>query len=188
MHAVSKPIVSSYLAINEPEHLTATRAIIVFGKNSATYKFALLKTLMDQPATAELKYEDVGVPFLTHLLEHHRTCPHQFNRSSTQLAKAMDDYIDGDMGWDNLFAIAERNIYNNVFDALQNVGGGTLAESESLFRHDKSNRKIVLTDALHAIQEDPITRSAISRETEARWRVVEGSLEIRPFNQFALRL
>ena len=118
VHAVSKPIVSAYLAINEPEHLTATRAIIVFGKNSATYKFALLKTLMDQPATAELKYEDIGVPFLTHLLEHHRTCPHQFNRSSTQLAKAMDDHIAGDMGWDNLFAIAERNIYNNVFDAL----------------------------------------------------------------------
>jgi hypothetical protein len=170
---VSKPIVSAYLATNEPEHLTATRAIIVFGKNSATYKFALLKTLMDQPATTELKYEDIGVPFLTHLLEHHRTCPHQFNRSSTQLAKAMDDHIAGDMGWDKLFSIAERNIYNNVFDALQNVGGGTIAENERLFRHEKNGRKIVLTDALHAIQEDPITRFAISKETEARWRVVE---------------
>lgn len=173
MRAVSKPIVSAYLATNEPEHLTATRAIIVFGKNSATYKFALLKTLMDQPAATELKYEDIGVPFLTHLLEHHRTCPHQFNRSSTQLSKAMDEYIAGEMGWDKLFSIAERNIYNNVFDALQNVGGGTIKESEQLFLNNKNDRKIVLTDALHVIQEDPVTRSAISSEAEARWRVVE---------------
>ena len=50
MSQVSKPIVSAYLATNEPEHLSATRAIIVFGKNSATYKFALLDVSLVAPS------------------------------------------------------------------------------------------------------------------------------------------
>ena len=166
MSQISKPIVSAFLSKDEPAHLTATRAIIVFGKNSATYKFALLKTLMDLPAVSELKYEDIGTPFLTHLLDHHRTCPHQFNRSSTQLSNAMDEHIAGNRSWDELFSIAERNIYNNVFDALQNIGGGTITESDLLFRHRKGDRKIILTDVLNAIQEDHLT----SVRSRRRWR------------------
>ena len=173
MSQISKPIVSAFLDEDPAARLTATRAIIVFGKNSATYKFALLKTLMAQPAVNELRYEDIGLPFLKHLLEHHRSCPHQFNRSHTQLSRAMDEYIAGEVSWDKLFSIAERNIYNNVFDALQNVGGGSITESHRLFRHYKTDRKIILTDALHVLQEDHLASSAISAEVEARWRVVE---------------
>ena len=68
MSVITKAVVLDYLEGKEFLELSSTRAIIVFGKNSATYKFALLKTLMEKKAADYFSYDEIGEPFLRHLV------------------------------------------------------------------------------------------------------------------------
>jgi 5-methylcytosine-specific restriction endonuclease McrA len=173
LDSIKHPIILGYLQQSGDQAVEVTRAILVFGKNSATYKFALLKTLMESPAVDQLKHEEIGEPFLKHLVEHHRNCPHQHNRGETKLTKAIDDYIHENTTWNELFKVAEASIYNNVFDAFQNIGGGTIEKDHLLFEHDKKGKRIVLTDNLNGVLDNEGARQLLSQEAEARWRVVE---------------
>ena len=174
MTEISNPTVLNYYEASSNDSLEATRAILLFGKNAATYKFALLKTLMEFNPKSSLDYSDIGQIFLKHLVEHHRSCPHQHQRKTpTELSKKMTAYIAGETNWDSLFSTAEDSIYNNVFDALQNIGSGSISDAHRLIEHDKSNRKIILTDNLNMIQSNDKLRQLVTEESEARWRVVE---------------
>ena len=48
------------------------RAVILFGRNVASYKFALAKSLIDLGATGQtaISLEDLAEPFSLHILEH----------------------------------------------------------------------------------------------------------------------
>ena len=48
------------------------RSIILFGKNSASYKFALAKSLLEIVPTGktEISLEELALPFSKHLCEH----------------------------------------------------------------------------------------------------------------------
>lgn len=154
--------------------LSALRAILIFGKNSATYKFALCNALMQQRPVSQLKYSDLRETFLKSFIEHFRLCPSQFQGArETSLIKASHEYVAGTLSWDRYCEVAERTIYNNVFDAFQNIGNGSLDKKSLLFEHDRGNRKIILTDELNAVLSDPATAAAVLEESQSRWRVVE---------------
>jgi 5-methylcytosine-specific restriction endonuclease McrA len=174
MTEISNLTVLNYYQASSNDALDATRAILLFGKNAATYKFALLKTLMDLEPSSSLEYSDIGETFVRHLVEHHRICPNQHQRKQpTELARQMTSFIADETDWQTLLNTAEKSIYNNVFDALQNIGNGTIAKEHRLIEHDKENRRIILTSNLNRIQESDSLRSLVSQESEARWRVVE---------------
>ncbi len=173
MTEIGDPSVVEYLDTGKQGPVDVARAILVFGKNSATYKFALAKTLFEMDAKSEASYGELGEKFLGHLVEHHKICPHQYNRGSTRLSNAIDEYILSKISWDDLFNIAEQSIYNNVFDAFHVIGGGSINRNYVLFEHDKSRKKIVLTDNLNNLQTHDDLRSSLLDESEARWRVVE---------------
>ena len=165
--------IAKYFLPGNESPLGVARQIILFGKNSATYKFALMKTLLEFSPCSEIQYSEIGQPFLEHLVNHHKICPYQYNRASTQLAKAIDQYLVGQLSWDDLFLVAEKSIYNNVFDAAHNIGGGKIREPSVLFENLKQEKKIVLTDSLNSLQETTENRISLIEETEARWRIVE---------------
>jgi 5-methylcytosine-specific restriction endonuclease McrA len=178
MPDIRNPIVNRFYTESLSDDIGASRAILVFGRNSATYKFALMKTLMAKSATSSLKYSDIGEQFLMFLLEHHKSCPHQFQGGNNKLTVAMDQYIQNEMEWLELFKIAEASIYKDVFKAFQNIGKGSVDDSHTLFENDKKNKRIVLTDNLNLILEDPLLKKQVSDEAEARWRVVEEAWRI----------
>lgn len=173
MNDIKDPSVAEYLSIGSDTPIEVARAVLVFGKNSATYKFALAKTLLELNPSSEMKYGDIGQIFLKHLVEHHQICPHQHNRGETKLTRAIDDHLAGKLPWDRLFDVAEESIYNNVFDAFHKLGGGEIERSAALFEHDREHKKITLTDSLNSLQENEEVKSVLLAETEARWRVVE---------------
>jgi len=170
---IKDSVVTEYLGEGTQAPLEVARAVLVFGKNSATYKFSLAKTLLEFDASSEVKYGDIGQKFLKHLIEHHELCPHQHNRSSTKLTKAIDKHLAEELSWNDLFSIAEESIYNNVFEAFHTVGGGKIKESAVLFENNKSQKKLTLTESMNSLQEDNEQKSILIGETEARWRVVE---------------
>ena len=63
------------------------RSIILFGSNSATYKFALGKALLEMaPSNANfVSLEDLALPYARNLVEHLRTARHASSVSAPSL-------------------------------------------------------------------------------------------------------
>ena len=152
------------------------RTLVLFGKNTATYKFALCDALLNQSVKSEVAYQDLRDDFLTALIKHYQSNPYQFQSGSNKLTKAFDQYVISaktDQDWQQLTNVAEKQIYNNVFDAFQNVGGGSIDKHYQLFEHNKKNKCLVLTDNIHTILENDEYKNAMRLENQSRWRIVE---------------
>lgn len=158
---------------DEEGSLNTARTIILFGRNVSTYKFALCDTLMKFGARDDLKYADIREPFLKSLLSHYENNPKQFSGGENALTRSMDQYLKNEMSFTDLISNAEKVIYNNVFDAFQNIGRGKIDDSHILFEHDKKTKKLILTDNLNKILENPKQKDIIALENESRWRIVE---------------
>ena len=68
------------------------RALILLGRNTASYKFALGKALLDLKATPGdlLRLDELALPFALNLCEHLKTAPKQGAPTSTRrFAKAV---------------------------------------------------------------------------------------------------
>lgn len=66
---------------NDPSLESQWRALILFGKNCATYKFALAKSLLEWPNLDErrIKLKDLAIPFAKNMVRHIK----QADRQST---------------------------------------------------------------------------------------------------------
>ncbi len=159
---------------NEDENnpLTTIRTILLFGNNVSTYKFALCSALMKHSPKNELKFSDLRDDFILDLYNHYSNCTEQWTGGSNSITRAFDEYkTEGD--WDKLISVAEKNIYNNVFDAFHNVGSSTIKKEFQLFEHDKKGKRLLLTDNLNALLDNPEIKKQISAENFSRWRIVE---------------
>ncbi len=155
--------------------LTTMRGLLIFGKNTATYKFALIQSILKHNSKSEIYYHELRDDFVRLFLTYYQDNKYQFNIGETKFTKAIDDYLKSSMtgsDWDNLLRVAEKNIYNHVFDAFQNVGGGTLTEKHLFFDHDKENKKIIVRDNLNMILENEELRNTVNLEAEFRRKVV----------------
>src|SRR5215213_8860214 len=152
MSEIRKKAIADFAA--EGDALNTVRTILLFGNNVSTYKFALCSALMELDPTNEVRFQDLRDPFLKQMLRHYSDNPNQYTGGTNSLTAAFDTYLESSQGasdWDTLTKIAEKNIYNNVFDAFQNVGGGSIAQEYTLFEHDKKSKRLVLTDNLNSL-------------------------------------
>jgi hypothetical protein len=165
---------SSIYEFNKSENtpLNTVRTILLFGKNVSTYKFALCSALMKQKAKDEVKFHELRDDFLSELYNHYIIYPDQWTGGSNSITNAFDEYKK-DSDWDKLISIAEKNIYNNVFDAFHNVGNSTILKEFELFEHDKKGKKLIIKDNLNFLLEDKTLKNTIIIENETRWKIVE---------------
>ena len=149
------------------------RAVILFGRNSATYKFALGRTLLDmaQQGRTTVSLEDLADPFARQVCEHLRHSPRQGTATRSRFLDACNEHLRGERSWTDLVATTTRLGFVNVIDAFHVVGQG---EVGMRFFQDarKESNGIVLTDELLTLAASPEANS-LAREVEARWRLVE---------------
>ena len=119
-----------------------------------------------------INYVDLRDEFLKSLLSHYQKNPHQYQSGKNSLTKAFDQYKI-DSNWNDLLKTAEKNIYNNVFDAFHNVGGGSIKKEHILFEHLPNEKKLVLIDNINAILEQQNLIEVLKNENESRWMIVE---------------
>jgi hypothetical protein len=175
MSNITKPDIKSYLE-TQSSSINTFRTLVLFGKNTATYKFAFCDALLKLNPVNEIKYDDLRDDFMKELVSHYNENRHQFKSGPTKLTQAMDHYLKGSQSeseWHELLTVAERNIYNNVFDAFQNVGQGTINKEFMLFEHDRKRRKLVVTDNTNMILNNDHAKQIIARENQSRWELVE---------------
>lgn len=159
------------------------RAIILFGKNSATYKFAFAKSLLeliDQERT-RISLEELSKPFADNLISHLKNNDKQGNSNSSKFLDACRAHIQGELSHEQLYALTEKLGFVNVIDAFQNVNGSVIPSV--FYEKDFSNGKkeIVITDDLLRLKESFHIQN-FGQEVEARWNLVETAwnLKINP--------
>ena len=178
---IKKRIITEYFSDADHEDQSRSlRTITLFGKNSSTYKFALTHALLNQNANnSQIKYEDLQDDFLSEFVRNYETVPNQFSKvGSNRVTQALDIYLrsgKSERGWLELKKATAPIWHNYVFDAFHNVGGGKIDKKWWLFEHDKYSSKLVMTDMLLAVLENPKQRQSMLLENEARWNIVQSA-------------
>ncbi len=158
------------------------RSIILFGRNSASYKFALGKALLEA-ANQEKNFvslEELAEPYARNLVDHLRKSDRQGTSPSSGFLQVCRNFSRGEIDKDRLLAQTARLGFVNVIDAFHNVNQ---AEIPMRFFVDErgTRRGISLTDELLALKED-FQYGNLNQEVEARWSLVETAwaLDISP--------
>jgi 5-methylcytosine-specific restriction endonuclease McrA len=151
------------------------RSIILFGSNTATYKFALAESLLDLVPTGKsvITLDELAVPYAKHLCEHIKTAPKQINRGNSSFLQSCADYNNGKITRDQLIDATVRQGFNYVLDAFHNVNNDKLP----VRFYQKESKRITLTDDLYQLKELPFSTD-FTTETESRWKLVETAWQL----------
>jgi hypothetical protein len=169
--------------INDPSLESQWRAIILFGKNSATYKFAFAKSLLGliEQEKTKISLDELAIPFAKSIVEHLKKSDKQGNAVSSKFLEGCRNYINEKITKEDLYSLTEKYGFVNVVDAFQNVNGGTIPNAFYEKNYSQGKKEIVVTDNLLKIKELFQYRN-LEQEVEARWNLVETAwnLQINP--------
>lgn len=169
--------------IDDPSLESQWRAIILFGKNSATYKFAFAKTLLDlvEQEKTTISIEDLSLPYAKHLIEHLKKNDKQGNSNSSTFLNGCRKFMNGEISEDELFQITKKHGFANVIDAFQNVNGAKIPNIFYEKDFSRQSKQLVITDNLLKLKEK-FQFQNLEHEVEARWDLVETAwnLNINP--------
>jgi len=154
------------------------RAVVLFGRNVASYKFALAKALLelaDRPDD-RVRLTELAAPFARHLCEHIRHVDKQTTSQSSKFLDACRAFNRGELPEDKLIETTTRLGFNNVIDAFHVVGSSPVPTRFFLDERQSgpSGAAIRLTDELRRLT-GSLQGQGLSDETEARWRLVENA-------------
>ncbi len=156
---------------NEYENL---RYIILYGRNSASYKFALGKSLFDLAIQGEevVSIEKLAVPFSKHVCEHLKHSPKQVTKGKGPFLKACEDFNNGLISKEKLLEKTVRNAFGDVIKRFHTVE--RTATPISFFKDEtkegKSGNIIISPETFKIAHESAFD---LTEEIESRWRLVE---------------
>jgi hypothetical protein len=174
---------STEFQINDPSLESQWRAIILFGKNSATYKFAFAKSLLGliENEKTKISLDELAVPFANSIVEHLKKSDKQGNAGSSKFLEGCRNCINQKITQEDLYGLTLKYGFVNVVDAFQNVNGGPIPNPFYEKNYNQGKKEIVVTDNLLKIKELFQYRN-LEQEVEARWNLVETAwnLQINP--------
>jgi hypothetical protein len=169
--------------INDPSLESQWRALILFGKNSATYKFAFAKSLLEliSAEKTSVSLSELADPFARNITTHLKVNDKQGSSGSSKFLNYCREYNKGKIKKEELLIQTEKLGFANVVDAFQNVNGGQIPDLfyEKDFKEGKKN--LVIKDNLLQLKESFHFQN-FEPEVEARWNLVETAwnLKINP--------
>ena len=150
------------------------RSIILFGRNVASYKFALGKSLLEfgNRKSDLVSLEDLAVPFSHHLCEHLATQDKQCTSKSSKYLDTCRKFNRGEISQDQLIAATVKIGFVNVIDAFHVVHDGDVPKRFFIDERSSLTKGIRLTTNLYQMA-DQFQFQNLVTEAEARWRLVE---------------
>lgn len=149
------------------------RSIILFGSNTASYKFALAEALYDLSSTDNdfIKIEDLAAPFSKHICEHLKGASKQGTSSTSKFLDTCAEFNNGSIDHDELIAGTIKYGFKNVIDAFHVVNRKKI--DKPFFIDDrKLNKGIRITNNFFELSNGS-QFTDFKLETDARWRLVE---------------
>ena len=157
---------------------TLWRSIILFGRNVASYKFALGKALLEiaDKNITRISLEDLASVFSRNICEHLKENPKQGTFKSSKFLKACSDFNEGEISHNALIETTVRLGFNNVIDAFHVVNS---SEVPSRFFYDERSNGMGINISDDLLQlTSTVQFDNLSHEIEARWRLVETAWEL----------
>lgn len=156
------------------------RSIILFGRNVASYKFALAESLLEvaDQDKEEISLAELAAPFARHVCEHLRLADKQSTSSQSRFLDACRAHNRGELTETQLIEQTARLGFNNVIDAFHVVNQGEVPVRFFIDERRQSTKGIRLTDDLRRVRADFQYRN-LPFEVEARWRLVETAWDLQ---------
>jgi hypothetical protein len=155
------------------------RAVILFGQNAASYKFALAKSLIElsEKRQDDIKLEELAEPFSRHIIEHLARAPKQATSPSSRFLEACRSFAGGKLSKDELIGQTAKLAFDDVLDRFHVLNREAIPIR---FYTDerKSGGGIRLTDELFRLRER-LQFGNLPHEVEARWRLVEIAWQLK---------
>ena len=160
--------------INDPSLESQWRALILFGKNSATYKFAFAKSLLElvDKETTKISLTELSKPFSKNIIEHLKENDKQGNSKSSSFLNVCRNHIKGKISDNELRSKTEKLGFVNVVDAFQNLNGAQIPDIFYEKNYKSGKKEIVIKDNLLKLKESFHFQN-FNQEVEARWNLVE---------------
>ena len=156
------------------------RAPVQLGLNSASYKFALGKALLDiaRSDTDFVPLEELAVPYSRELRAHLERHDRQATSSRSLFLEACREANRGVITEDELVEATVRRGFANVLDAFHVVEREPIAVRFFEPATSEGVKGLRLTDELKQLA-DHEQYGNLSHEAEARWRLVERAWNLR---------
>jgi len=155
------------------------RVVILFGRNSASYKFSMAKSLIEIIPSGKsfITLEELAVPFSKNLISHLMINDKQATSKSSNMLSTCRQYIAGEISHEQLIQKTVKYGFVNVLDAFHVVNQDDIPVK--FFENDKKAKQkgIVITDDLFKLKETNQFPN-LNFEVEARWRLVETAWSI----------
>ena len=162
-----------------PSRESYWRSIILFGRNVASYKFALAESLLEIAPTGqtEVTLEELAEPYSRHICEHIEVAPKQATSRSSFYLDSLRKFNEGEIEHDEMIDTTVARGFNNVIDAFHVVNNEPIPMEFFQKDYSKTGKKIILTDELFRLAEEEHSKD-FHEETESRWNLVETAWEL----------
>jgi len=161
----------------EPTIENRWRAIILFGRNTASFKFALGEALLSTGTAPDdlIRLDDLALPYGKAICRHLRSAPKQITTSAGKFLTTCSNWNNGAIDDEALQGATVRLGFNNVIDAFHNIGGDLGVRF--FIDERRENNGIRLTNEFRRLTADRQVAD-LRQEVEARWRLVETAWEL----------
>jgi hypothetical protein len=173
------PNAAQRFTVHKPSQASYWRAVILFGRNVASYKFALGKALLDlaQEQREEVTLDELAAPYSDAICEHLKVSDKQGTSKSSRFLDACRGFNAGSLTRDQLIGATSQLGFNNVIDAFHVVDKDELPIRFFTDERSSTTKGIRLTSELLELATGNAA-SDFEIETEARWRLVETAWEM----------
>ena len=160
------------------------RSVVLYGKNNATYKFALAESLLllGKEGKDIITLDELAIPFSSALLRHLEDSDKQGLSKSSPLLKTLREFRDSKTTKEKMLEITAKEGFKVVIDAFHRVGKQDIP-TRFFLDERRSGNKIVLTDELLKLSQTNAATS-LTKENDARWKLVETAWEYGISNAF----
>ena len=169
--------IDEYLLSGSPEE-SNWRSVILFGRNAASYKFALAQALIDlaKQDRDSVTLDQLADPYTRHLCEHLAHSPKQSTSRSSKFIDACSGFNNGEVTHDALISTAVQLGFNNVLDAFHVVNQGDVPVKFFEKDFSRGSKRLILTDEVFKLANSDEAGNIV-QETESRWNLVETAWE-----------
>ncbi len=154
------------------------RSIVLFGRNVASYKFALATALLGfaEQGREVVPLTDLAEPYALALCSHLKNAPKQVTSSKSRFLSECVRFNENKIEIDELLGTTTRLGFQNVIDAFHRVGTADIPVRFFSDQRKSSQPSVVITDHLFSFASE--SASTALQETESRWRLVETAWEL----------